>query len=105
MPEHSKPPDAFSSRRKRTPTFRWPHVDADPLLAASDDRIWLGDISELSETELAHRLSRLRRALRSERQRGKAGHWSYCPARHKALLHNYRQLAKHRLSRNGKATG
>lgn len=40
----------------------------------------------------AHRrlVARLRRALRAERQRGEAGHWTYDLARHAALLSAYR---------------
>lgn len=53
--------------------------------------------SELDDTNLAGRLrllSRLRAALRAERQRGIAGHWSYDLARHRALLNAYRAEAQ-----------
>ena len=36
-------------------------------------------------------LAKLRRALRAERRRGVAGHWTYDLARHVELLHLYRQ--------------
>ena len=36
-------------------------------------------------------LAKLRRALRAERRRGIAGHWTYDLARHIELLHVYRQ--------------
>jgi hypothetical protein len=36
-------------------------------------------------------LGRLRRALRAERQRGRAGHWAYDLNRHAALLEAIRQ--------------
>jgi hypothetical protein len=36
-------------------------------------------------------LTKLRGALRAERRRGIAGHWTYDLARHVELLHLYRQ--------------
>lgn len=48
---------------------------------------------ELADTSLAGRRRRvalLRRALRAERQRGIAGHWTYDLGRHWALLRCYR---------------
>lgn len=48
---------------------------------------------ELADASLPGRLAilaKLRRALRTERQRGIAGHWAYDLARHDALLRAYR---------------
>jgi hypothetical protein len=47
-------------------------------------------------------IARLRRALRTERRRGIAGHWTYNLARHADLLRAYRtelELAGHTLPR------
>jgi hypothetical protein len=49
--------------------------------------------TELRDTSLAARqrlLAKLRRALRAERRRGLAGHWTYDLARHSQLLAAYR---------------
>lgn len=51
----------------------WPHEVDPPDLAAH-----------------ASLLARMRRALRLERQRGLAGHWTYDLARHALLLQAYR---------------
>jgi hypothetical protein len=51
----------------------WPHEVHPPDLAAH-----------------ASLLARMRRALRLERQRGLAGHWTYDLARHALLLQAYR---------------
>jgi hypothetical protein len=46
-------------------------------------------------------LARLRKALRAERRRGLAGHWTYDLARHVELLRVYRL----ELALKGKANG
>lgn len=49
---------------------------------------------EIEDDSLAGRLrivAKLRRALRAERQRGLAGHWTYDLARHAELLRAYKQ--------------
>ena len=48
----------------------------------------LGDITNAGRHKL---LARLRRALRAERRRGIAGHWTYDLARHAELLRIYRR--------------
>jgi uncharacterized protein YbjT (DUF2867 family) len=80
------------------------HLPASPALAATGhltryDRardlprllpLWpeeIADPSPLARWRLARVLAR---ALRRERQRGVAGHWSYDLARHAALLKAYR---------------
>ena len=60
--------------------------------------LWPHEIED--RTELGRRclLAKLRRALRTERRRARAGHWSYDLNRHLALLSAYRgELAGLRL--------
>ena len=57
--------------------------------------LWPNEVSENSAPgEMDRLLGRLRKALRAERQRGLAGHWSYDLARHAELLAVYRTLAE-----------
>jgi hypothetical protein len=53
--------------------------------------LWPGEVDDLSAAGRQDMLARLRRALRAERRRGIAGHWTYDLARHVELLHLYRQ--------------
>jgi hypothetical protein len=55
--------------------------------------LWPHEIEALSSVDHARLLARLRRALRSERQRGLSGHWAYDLARHAQLLRAYRAEA------------
>jgi len=52
--------------------------------------LWPEEIADDSAAARAHIIRRLRRALRQERQRGLAGHWTYDLARHASLLRAYR---------------
>jgi hypothetical protein len=52
--------------------------------------LWPHEIEVGSIAEHARLLARMRRALRMERQRGIAGHWTYDLARHAQLLSAYR---------------
>ena len=52
--------------------------------------LWPHEIETASLAEHARLLARMRRALRMERQRGIAGHWTYDLARHARLLSAYR---------------
>ncbi len=52
--------------------------------------LWPHEIEIASIAEHARLLARIRRALRMERQRGIAGHWTYDLARHAQLLSAYR---------------
>lgn len=52
--------------------------------------LWPHEIAPDDLAEHARLLARMRRALRIERQRGIAGHWTYDLARHAALLRAYR---------------
>lgn len=52
--------------------------------------LWPHELATPTPPEHARLLGRLRRALREERRRGLAGHWSYDLARHARLLRAYR---------------
>ena len=52
--------------------------------------LWPHEIAATTNADRAALLARLRRALRAERQRGLAGHWTYDLARHAQLLRAYR---------------
>jgi hypothetical protein len=63
---------------------------------------------EIEDDSLAGRLlivAKLRRALRVERQRGLAGHWTYDLARHAELLRAYKQELRALSARNLDETG
>ena len=53
--------------------------------------LWPQELDDLSAAGRQSIVDRLRRALRAERRRGIAGHWTYDLARHVELLHLYRQ--------------
>ncbi len=52
--------------------------------------LWPREIADTSPTGQAHMVVKLRQALRAERRRGAAGHWTYDVARHAQLLAAYR---------------
>ena len=52
--------------------------------------LWPQEIADTSYIGRLRLLAKLRRALRNERQRGLAGHWTYDLARHNQLLKAYR---------------
>jgi hypothetical protein len=52
--------------------------------------LWPHELHTPSPDDHARLLARIRRALRLERQRGIAGHWTYDVARHADLLRAYR---------------
>jgi hypothetical protein len=52
--------------------------------------LWPHEMQIASLAGHARLLARMRRALRAERQRGIAGHWTYDLARHSRLLGAYR---------------
>jgi hypothetical protein len=52
--------------------------------------LWPHEIEPSCASEHARLLARMRSALRIERQRGLAGHWTYDLARHAQLLRAYR---------------
>ena len=58
--------------------------------------LWPHELTATTNADRARLLARLRRALRAERQRGLAGHWTYDLARHAQLLRAYRaEVAAH----------
>lgn len=52
--------------------------------------LWPHELDDESPQGRRHILCRLRRALRAERRRGIAGHWTYDLSRHVQLLRVYR---------------
>lgn len=52
--------------------------------------LWPHELDDASAEGRRNVLARLRRALRAERRRGLAGHWTYDLARHAELLRVYR---------------
>lgn len=74
-----------------------PHMTLRPATRTARDTalarvlpIWPNEIADTSRAGRIKLLARLRLALREERRRGRAGHWSYDLARHAALLAAYR---------------
>ena len=53
--------------------------------------LWPHELDDESPQARRAILAKLRRALRAERRRGVAGHWTYDLARHVELLRVYRQ--------------
>jgi hypothetical protein len=53
--------------------------------------LWPHEVNDHSMAGRRNILANLKRALRAERRRGVAGHWTYDLARHVALLRLYRQ--------------
>lgn len=70
-----------------------------PALSADERRrvlarlvpLWPAEIDDVSLQGRQHLVDVLRRALVSERRRGRAGHWTYDLARHGALLAAWRR--------------
>lgn len=52
--------------------------------------LWPHEIADRTEAGRLHVLAELRRALRAERRRARAGHWSYDLNRHLGLLSAYK---------------
>jgi hypothetical protein len=61
--------------------------------------LWPSEIADETPAGCTRLIQKLRRALREERRRGVAGHWTYDLARHFALHCAYR----HELARLGRA--
>lgn len=65
--------------------------------------VWPGDLADISPAGLQRSLERVTAALRRERQRGLARHWSYDLSRHRALAiaaQEERALLQRTLARN-----
>jgi hypothetical protein len=67
--------------------------------------LWPHEAADMSYAGRLRLLSKLRRALRKERQKGLAGHWAYDLARHQTLLRTYRAEAAHCLALNSCSRG
>lgn len=52
--------------------------------------LWPNELRSLTKERLRTIVTKLAKALRVERQKGKSSHWSYDMNRHLALLHAYR---------------
>lgn len=82
-----------------TPPIRFPSFSRpNPPLSNLEELarllpLWPHEMADLSIAGREKRLALLRRALRAERRRGQAGHWTYDLARHAALLRCYRREA------------
>ncbi len=57
------------------------HRELPPLVA-----MWPREIADFSEKGCLNVVAQIEKALRGERRRGKAGHWTYSLARHMSLL-------------------
>jgi hypothetical protein len=55
--------------------------------------MWPGELAAMDRAQHARLLTKLRKALRAERQRGLGAHWTYDVARHAQLLRAYRAEA------------
>jgi hypothetical protein len=75
----------------RTRAIRPPQQAIDRRVALSRLlALWPHELDDESAEARVRVLGRLRRALRAERRRGLAGHWTYDLARHIELLRLYR---------------
>lgn len=68
-------------------TVRYCRLTDLPRLA----NIWPAELNDTSFGGRQRLIAKLKRALRQERQRGLAGHWTYDLARHSQLLAAYRE--------------
>ena len=53
--------------------------------------LWPHELNDMTPSGRERRIALLRKALRAERRRGLAGHWTYDLGRHSALLHCYKR--------------
>lgn len=86
---HSAKVDPTPCKVRATPPCGTPAYDRErelPRLVA----LWPCEIRDLSLAGRRRLLQLLRAALRAERTRGLAGHWTYDLARHSQLLRAYR---------------
>ena len=98
---------APAARKQITPAVdAWSAPEVRNALAALPRLIaaWPDEIAELAGSGRERLLAKLRKALRAERQRGLAGHWTYDLARHAELLAVYRLLARTHATSTGKTT-
>jgi hypothetical protein len=93
--------------RSGLPERERPRAEAGPAATASRIRVLLPLTPEEARRDTPERhhalLCLIRRALRRERARGLAGHWSYDLARHRLLLEAFRAEVADYRSRWGRA--
>jgi hypothetical protein len=107
------PSDTFVTRRSRLRVLRAPRA---PAYNRAQDLprllpMWPKEVQDSSLDGRERVIATLKRALKAERQRGLAGHWTYDLARHAQLLSAYRTecaectmlRAAHRSGRPGNA--
>jgi hypothetical protein len=102
---------ATSQRKERhghIPALRPPQPRTDRRVALSRLlALWPHELEDETAEARLRILGRLRKALRAERRRGLAGHWTYDLARHIELLRLYRAelaILAHQLAGISKAT-
>ena len=92
-------PRATTTPKRAVRTARDTRYASVPTLLHTYDRardlprllpLWPSEIADQSVPGREHIVQRMRRALRQERCRGLAGHWTYDLARHAALLRAYK---------------
>jgi len=97
MDHNARPARAL--RRFRPPDSNTARASPGPARERAYDRttdlprvlpLWPHELDDETPEGRRRILARLRRALRAERQRGLAGHWTYDLARHVELLRVYR---------------
>jgi hypothetical protein len=81
----AKAPDIFDRMGDAGARCYARHRDLPSLIA-----LWPHELADFSPEGGLRILSKLRRALRAERRRARAGHWSYELNRHVALLSAYK---------------
>jgi hypothetical protein len=96
------------ARRSTPKPFRPPDVEirARAKLLTSLLPLWPAEIEDVSIEGRMRLVAVLERALRAERRRGLAGHWTYDLARHMQLLEAYRSetRALHAMTEHNKTT-
>jgi len=67
--------------------------------------LWPSELADTSHAGRQRLIAKLERALRQERMRGLAGHWTYDLARHSQLVAAYRQELRAFTEESAPATG
>ena len=96
-----------------TPEIKETKAAERPEVAASDRirrlmrlvPLWPHEVADTSYAGRLRLLSKLRGALRQERQKGLSGHWAYDLVRHRELVRTYRSEVDHclKLGKKGRA--
>ena len=84
----SRHPHSHSCRGSRGPAGERPYDRGTELPRVLP--LWPHEVDDVTPEGRWRILAKLRRALRAERRRGLAGHWTYDLARHVELLRVYR---------------